>query len=168
MDKLLYFAYGSNLHPDWLSKRVGMVETVSSACLQNWKLYFHKLGTDGSAKCNIIKTGSPNDWVHGVIYQVNPVKKPELDKAEGGYTSVFLNIAGFNNILLYLAEENRIVEDVLPYSWYHDIVIAGAKYHQLSRKYLAYIESFQSITDPDQLRDKINRDIIWPDNCSKY
>ena len=148
------------MHPDWLSNRVGMVETVGSVCLQKWKLHFHKLGTDGSAKCNIIKTGSTDDWVHGVIYRINPDKKSELDKAEGGYTSLYLEIAGFENVLLYLAEENRIVNNVLPYNWYHDIVVAGAKYHQLPRKYLAYIESFQSIADPDQIRNKYSRDIV--------
>lgn len=61
MGKLLYFAYGSNLHPRWLRNRVHSAEELNTVYLQNRKLHFHKRSSDRSAKCNIVKTDSSGD-----------------------------------------------------------------------------------------------------------
>ena len=161
MDNILYFAYGSNLHPDWLCSRVIKAETVTTARLQGWRLYFHKQGTDDSAKCNIIKTGNDDDRIHGVIYRIDQDKKPALDRAESGYRSEYLNIAGFDNVLVYLAERDMVNDLLLPYTWYHDIVLAGAQHHQLPDEYIAFIASFNSARDTDKERDKRYRSVVF-------
>jgi len=162
MTKLLYFAYGSNLHPRWLCNRVPSAKILITESLQNWKLFFHKRSLDKSAKCNIVKTNSLDDLAHGVIYQFNSYEKEELDKAEGGYSPEKMQIGKFDNVLVYLANENQINNNLLPYTWYKDIVIAGAQYHNLPEEYIEIIKSFKAITDPDQEREKKQRLIVWP------
>ena len=49
---LLYFAYGSNLHPERLRERVPSAESLGVARLEAHVLRFHKRGRDGSGKCD--------------------------------------------------------------------------------------------------------------------
>ena len=58
VNRLLYFAYGSNLHPTRLGDRAPSVELVGTAVLEGHALRFHKRGADGSGKCNALATGS--------------------------------------------------------------------------------------------------------------
>lgn len=160
MSKLFYFAYGSNLHPDWLWNRVPSSVPVSRVSLNNWKLYFHKISDDRSAKCNILKTDSSEDRVYGVIYRFNSNEKENLDRAEGGYNPENLQIGKFDDVLVYLAKKEKIDDKLLPYTWYRDIVIAGAKYHKLPEEYITFINSFKATIDPDQEREKKKRLII--------
>jgi hypothetical protein len=162
MSNLLYFAYGSNLYPNWLNSRVTSALPVSNTSLNNWKLCFHKRSDDGSAKCNIIKTDLNDDVVHGTIYEFNSDEKIKLDEAEGGYTPEFMKLDEFGDVLIYLANTGRIENNLPIYTWYHDIVFAGAQFHDLPITYIEYIKSFKAINDPDTNRDKEKRSIAWP------
>jgi len=164
MSKLFYFAYGSNLHPKWLTQtdRVPSAISISNESINNWKLYFHKESDDGSAKCNVIETGLSDDVVHGTIYEFNSDEKEKLDKAEGGYTFKLMKFDGFDDVRVYLANEKKIKNNLLPYAWYKDIVIAGAQFHDLPITYIEYIKSFKAINDHDTNRDKEKRSIVWP------
>lgn len=162
MSKPLYFAYGSNLHPTWLNSRVPSASPVSNITLVNWKLYFHKRSDDNSAKCNIIKTDSDDDVIHGTIYEFNSDEKRELDKAERGYTPETMKLDEFGDVLVYLANTESIENDLPIYTWYHDIVLAGAEFHNLPNSYIEYIKSFKTINDPNTNRDKEKRSIAWP------
>ncbi len=138
MSKLLYFAYGSNLLPSWLTSRVTSVAPISNASLNNWKLYFHKQSDDGSAKCNIIKTDLSCDVVHGTIYSFNSDEKEKLNVAEGGYEPVKMQIGIYDDVLVYLAKTEKINNNLPIYTWYHDIVLAGAQFHDLPITYIEY------------------------------
>jgi len=162
MNKLLYFAYGSNLHPKWLNYRVTSASPVSNISLKHWKLCFHKRSDDNSAKCNIIKTDLDDDVVHGTIYEFNSDEKMKLDKAEGGYTPKSMKLGEFDDVLVYLANSERIENNLPIYTWYHDIVLAGAEFHDLPLTYIEYIKSFKAINDPNTNRDKEKRSIAWP------
>ena len=162
MSKILYFAYGSNLLPTWLNYRVHSASPVSNISLNNWKLCFHKCSDDGSAKCNIIETDLNDDVVHGTIYEFNSDEKVKLDRAEGGYKHISMKFDEFDNVLVYLAKKERIDNNLPVYTWYHDIVIAGAQFHDLPITYIEYIKSFKAINDPNTDRDKEKRSIAWP------
>jgi len=165
MNKLLYFAYGSNLHPNWLRKSVPSATSIRNVSFNNWRLYFNKHSSDdGSAKCNIIETDSSDDVVHGVIYEFNSEEKKKLDSAEGRYYSETMPFGKFDDVLVYLAKKERIKDNLLPFTWYKDIVIAGAQHHKLPEEYISFIESFNATTDPAQERDKKNRLIVWSNN----
>ena len=157
MKQLLYFAYGSNLHPVWLRNRAPSAQTLHTASLYGWQLRFHKFSKDKSAKCNIVNTGILDDSVHGVIYQFDPDEKYKLDNIERDYHPELMTVDGYEDVLVYLAYEKYINDTLLPYSWYKDIVIAGAQHHKLPKEYIKFLYSFKAITDPDQEREIQNR-----------
>jgi len=161
MTKILYFAYGSNLHPEWLRSRTPSAEILNTETLQKWKLHFHKCGLDSSAKCNIVKTDSVDDSVHGVIYQFNSDEKEKLDEAEYGYSPERMQIGEYENVLVYLNRNDRSSDNLLPYTWYKDIVIAGAQYHNFPEEYIEFVKSFKATIDPDQERERKRRLIVW-------
>lgn len=78
-----YFAYGSNLHPVRLMKRVPSAELVGVIKHSCHRLSFHKKSNDGSGKCNMLETGADSDHVYGAIYKLKPEHKKDLDKYEG-------------------------------------------------------------------------------------
>ncbi|MFT5350777.1 MAG: gamma-glutamylcyclotransferase [Planctomycetota bacterium] len=161
MNKLLYFAFGSNLHPLWLKSRTPSAVILSKECITHFKLDFNKFGLDDSGKCNIVKTESANDLVHGVVYQFNADEKDVLDEAERGYSQEIMQIGEYENVLVYVAEETTDNYSS-PFSWYQDIVIAGARMHDFSESYIDHIQSFNAISDPDQARENRLRAIVWP------
>ena len=71
-----YFAYGSNM----LTRRLAAVDRAPSArpiaigTLPGRRLRFHKIGLDGSGKCDAALTGKDSDRIYGVLF--------ELDRAD--------------------------------------------------------------------------------------
>ncbi len=161
MSKLLYFAYGSNLHPQWLRSRTPSAEILSTESSPYSILHFNKHGLDNSGKCNIAKSDDADDVVHGVVYQFDADEKGALDEAERGYGQERIQIGEYENVLVYIAEET-VSNYSKPYSWYQDIVIAGAQYHNFPESYIAHIRSFEAIVDPDHERELRHRSIVWP------
>ncbi|HKK15194.1 MAG TPA: gamma-glutamylcyclotransferase family protein [Gammaproteobacteria bacterium] len=165
MSTLLYLAYGSNLHPRWLQSRVPSAEIVQKTSLDGWSLRFNKHShTDGSAKCNILETGNANDCVHGVVYRLKTIEKAALDRAEGGYNCVDVNLPDLGQVMVYLARTANINNELRPYSWYRDIVIAGAILHGLPENYINRIKTVEAITDTDPAREREHRSIVWPES----
>jgi hypothetical protein len=157
-----YFAYGSNM----LDERLQSPDRVPDATFQTigsvrgYKLRFHKRSVDKSGKCNIIKTDSTGDVVSGVVFEVSDDQLKALDKAEGlgqGYhhdcnIPVRLPDGTEMPILAYVADSNFIEDTLIPYGWYHRLVIAGAEQHQLPKEYIEDLQAVQSLEDPKPYR----------------
>ncbi|MBS1165542.1 MAG: gamma-glutamylcyclotransferase [Proteobacteria bacterium] len=61
-------------------------------------------------------------------------------------------------VLSYLATPDYIDDSLKPYGWYRDFVLAGGREHGLPPEYIAqYIQSVETIEDPDNARDRIQR-----------
>ncbi len=163
---IYYFAYGSNLHPVRLVERVPSAELIGAVTCPAHRLAFHKRSHDGSSKCTMYHTGSESDWVHGAIYQLSAVHKKDLDRFEGrgnGYidTCISLTLHGKEiSCFTYLAQQSHITEDLKPYHWYKDLVIAGAQFLSFPAPYIAAIEAIESMDDPDPDRSKQNAQLI--------
>ena len=158
MSELLYFAYGSNLHPLWLKSRTPSAEIVSVETLVGFSLSFNKHGLDDSGKCNITET-SQDDHVLGAVYRFQAEEKAVLDEAERGYQEHSIAVGAHENVLIYIADDP--VEDYSsPYSWYQDIVLAGAGLHGFPDPYLQHIRAFTAKPDPDSARDLRHRTIV--------
>ena len=154
-----YFAYGSNM----LEQRLRAPERVPGAvCLTNvfaskYRLRFNKKSIDNSGKCNIVQTGAADDSVLGVLFEIPEAQRRKLDVAEGyghGYDyaniDVHLPDGTIERALAYVAT----VTDgkLLPYSWYHQLVVAGAEQHGLSADYIAKLREERSVEDPEPNR----------------
>ncbi len=146
-------------------------QRVPSACslgchiLTGYDLRFHKAGRDGSAKCDAFFTSNANDVIYGVLFEIDPVEKTRLDKAEGlgnGYDEKRVQVTNtLNNVtdtFTYVA--THINTSLHPFSWYLNHVLVGAHEASLPDHYVS--EKFISIVsteDPNRQRDRSEREI---------
>lgn len=153
-----YFAYGSNLHPVRLGERVPSASLLGAVQLNRYRLKFHKKSTDGSAKCNLLKTGNRADTVHGALYTLEAEHKQELDRFEGagkGYQDSLINIHHEQKhypCFTYLAEDSHIENNLQPYHWYKNLVVFGAMYLKFPSAYITRLEAVKSIQDSNVVR----------------
>ena len=158
MSTVLYFAYGSNLHPVRFRERLPCARLVATASLNQHVLRYHKRGMCGSGKCNAFHTGKMEDRVLGAIYEINLTEKSALDGFEGdGYTwqAVQLTVHGtLHEAFAYVAEASFIDDSLRPYSWYQSLVAQGARFHGFPLSYIEKFISVNSISDPNAARQK--------------
>lgn len=78
----IYFAYGSNMSTRRLRERTPSAKPLGRARCKH-QLIFHKIGRDGSAKCDIYESGRACDIVCGVLFEISLDERYLLDCAEG-------------------------------------------------------------------------------------
>jgi gamma-glutamylcyclotransferase (GGCT)/AIG2-like uncharacterized protein YtfP len=154
---MLYFAYGSNMSTQRLLQRVPSARAPQAAVLQGHRLVFHKVGRDGSAKCDAVASGHDRDAVHGVLYQIDKGHKPRLDGFEGlgqgyGQKSVTVRLADGTEWLAVTYCATHVDDTLRPYPWYLEHVLRGACEHGLPDHYRAAIAAVQTVDDPDPHR----------------
>ena len=157
MTTLKYLAYGSNLHPRRLQQRVPSARVIGTVGLMGWHLKFHKRGQDASAKCNIIQTGKTADVVYGALYEILTSEKDQLDIFEGlnvGYGLAHIEIPEQGSVFFYVAEKEYIDSDLLPFTWYKELVVAGGRFHLFPETYLAQINRINTMPDYDEARQQ--------------
>lgn len=155
----LYFAYGSNLHLARMRARVPSARVVGVGRVPGFRLSFRKAGRDGSAKCDL--EPAPGATVWGALYRFAAAHQPALDAAEGpGYYIERVTVAteaGSVEAFTYRARPDWISEAAAPYDWYRDLVIVGARAHEIPDMYVAAIAGIDAIPDPDPDRAADNR-----------
>jgi hypothetical protein len=154
MDRLLYFSYGSNMSSPRIRHRISSASPISRARLYGHRLKFHKLGRDGSAKCDIEHTRNDADVVHGVVFHILTHDKITLDSYEGlgnGYEQKRISIILPDDTALEAVTYYATTIDASsqPYHWYKEHVLRGAREHKLPEQYVETIASITSIPDPD-------------------
>ena len=163
-----YFAYGSNLFPKRLEQRIGYCRILGVARLNAFQLLFHKQGKDGSAKCDAHKTGNDQQQIYGVVYALSGDQLTILNEIEGlgfGYeletvSVAFIHSSESASAKIYLAQSDYINTGLLPYSWYRDFVLYGARFHGLPDAYISRLQQTKVISDPDEQRRNTNENIL--------
>jgi gamma-glutamylcyclotransferase (GGCT)/AIG2-like uncharacterized protein YtfP len=152
-----YFAYGSNMSFRRLQQRVPQVQRVDTAVLAGYRLCFHKIGQDGSAKCDAFFTGAADDLLHGVLYHIEQEEKQVLDRIEGlgaGYeeqeVSLQAGSLGGVSALTYVA--THIDASLQPFGWYKQHVLVGAREAGLPASYIDAIAAHPCRDDHDRRR----------------
>ena len=161
MDKYQYAAYGSNLHPLRLSRRVPSAKLLGTNFVASLELRFNKKSDkDGTGKCNIVNGG---DGVHVAVYEIDLVQKVILDRIEGlgyGYREKAINVPGHGDCRAYVADEEAIDDSLEPVDWYKEIVILGCRYHDFPVGYLSQIEVIPASSDSDEKRSREEWDLV--------
>ena len=152
---ILYFAYGSNMSSRRLKNRVESANVISTGILEKYKLKFHKISEDGSGKCDAYFTNVLNDKINGVIYSIHEKDLDKLDDCEGldkGYKKENVDIIKANGekVKAFTYLSTRIDESLLPFRWYKYHVLHGAVENDLPPDYISFIDSFNSVADPDK------------------
>lgn len=154
---MLYFAYGSNLSSVRLIQRVPSVRLVAIGTLFHHRLAFHKIGLDGSAKCDAYFTGNRDDFILGAVYRISPSHKPRLDRAEGlgkGYITKMISVVTKTGeeIQAFLYSATSIDRHRKPFHWYKEHVLQGMREHDFPDRYIANAAAVQSVADHDMER----------------
>ena len=142
-----YFAYGSNLEPRRLRERIGEFRVYGAACLYGHRLAFNKRGRDGSGKANLMPDSLGLVW--GVVYELTPAAWPRLDRFEGGYTRLRVQVeqSPGEGREAWTYASTRL-SGKPPFSWYREHVVQGARHHGLPDAWVAWLE--RVVVQPDQ------------------
>jgi gamma-glutamylcyclotransferase len=162
-DSVLLFAYGPNLHPAWLRRRVPAAALVGPAELPGHRMAFRKRGRDGSGKSDACPSTDPGDRLPGVLYRLLGGDLQSLGAAGAGYRLVEVEVDGPDGTvaaLTWRAEDADVAEGLVPWDWYLALIRAGAELHDLPGRYRAWLASVPVARDPDAARAEAARAIL--------
>lgn len=142
-----------------LQSRISSAQKIEVAKLYKHDLRFHKVSKkDGSGKCDIFETNDTEHFVIGVVYKIDPLEKPMLDKFEGlgyGYEEKQISVEMNRDIVsAFTYYATNIDQDLKPLHWYKEHVLRGAHENGLPGCYIKKIEMVESIDDIDRERHK--------------
>lgn len=147
----LYFAYGSNMSTARLTARTPSAQVVGPGRLPRHVLRWHKLGRDGSGKCDLVAVGSGSTGVvWGVLYRIDCAEKADLDRIEGlgvgydEYEVVVSTETGEVPARTYRSRPGAVDPSLRPRRWYKAHVLAGAREHGLPVPYIEMIERVEA------------------------
>lgn len=170
MERLNYLAYGSNLHPLRLRRRIPSATLIGTTVITNSRLVFHKHGADDSGKCTILNDTDEHSVVHAVVYTINADESILLDKVEGtGYSrqQMTCNVNGNKySVFCYVALPQAINPSLRPFYWYRELVLTGARYHRFPENYIARLAEIDAIPDQDTQREQRNQTLLL--NINNY
>lgn len=149
-----YFAYGSNTWVERLHERVGSVDVVGVARLRRYRLSFNKRGQDGSGKCNIVPA-SNGRVVLGALYSLTYEQWERLAEFERGYRAAKVAVStskGSTRAATFIAEPSFIDDSLIPFDWYHNLVVRGAESFGFPAEYIDALRGVAVIRDPDRSR----------------
>ena len=153
--RFLYFAYGSNMLTARLRARCPSARQLAAALVQDFSLSFCKRGHDGSGKATLAACAYGEGDVHGVLFEIADAELGRLDAAEGpGYEpqaqSVVVGAHGEPVVMAhsYVARAEARDESLIPFEWYHALILAGALEHRLPHAYVDGVRAVAAREDP--------------------
>lgn len=156
-----YFAYGSNM----CSSRLHKYEVESSgpgipAKLSGYGLVLNKKSKDDSGKANIEII--PDRTVWGVLFDVSNEGFARLLDREKGYhrQSISIQLLNGTQIDAVTLIADKVQDNILPFTWYKDLLVQGALEHNLPGAYISMLRSIEAKEDPDPVRSKKMREIL--------
>ena len=145
-----YFGYGSNMSIKQMQERCPHSAYIDKAELEGWQFIYN---TDHVA--TIIR--NPKATVWGAVFEISEDDEKTLDHFEADYKKIELDIAPFDDVLVYVAINNVIGQ---PYDNYHRHIIASAKNRNLPSEYIE--QEFLSWETSGKIsrRDYINGKVV--------
>lgn len=162
-DSVAYFAYGANLHPGWLRRRIPAAVVVGAGALPGHRIAFRKRGRDGAGRSDAWQTGDPADRLPGALYRLPAGDLGRLGAAGAGYHADEVQIetaAGLVAALTWRADADQLAADLRPWDWYLALIVAGAAIHALPADYRRWLASVPVAQDPDRARAAVALSII--------
>jgi AIG2-like family len=162
MGTFTYFAYGSNMLSRRLRARCPSARVISVGQVYGRALAFSKRSIDGSAKATLVTNEAKDARAYGVLFEIIVAERAALDMAEGcgaGYrrdddlcVAVADGRQGRQDVRASTYIATAIAIDLPVYDWYRDLVLAGANEHKLPPEWIAALDGFVVIADPNPLR----------------
>lgn len=181
-EPVVYFAYGANIHPGWLRRRVPEATLIGAGMLPGYRLAFRKRGRDGAARSDACPSAEPGAVLPGALYSLPAAALARLGAAGAGYHAervVVETVAGPQEAITWRADPADIVTGLRPWDWYVALIRAGATLLDLPEAHLRWLEQAPVAVDPDRERAARARAVIegslpgpaWPtaatrDDCA--
>ena len=154
---MLYFAYGSNLDCEKMKKIVPSSIFYGKAKLENYRLDFTRESINwGCGVADIVKDENKDVW--GVIYQFDEKDLGRLDKCEGYNPNRVKNAYRRIEKMVYLEGKkdqpmtmytyeviDKEFEKHKPNKEYKNLIVTGAKYWNLPKEYIKFIENIETL-----------------------
>ena len=149
---LWYFAYGSNLDPrTFLGRRRMRPRDTRRARLDGYRLIFDlPIGKGERAVANLLPASESH--VHGVAYSIGRIQAARLDRTEGvprAYQRVEVPLvfedAQDSDAFTYVSE--RRTPGRKPSERYMNLLLRGARHHELPQDYVAWLRSIDLAVD---------------------
>ena len=159
--RIVYFAFGANVHPGWLRRRVPRAQLLGIGVLPGHRLAFRKRGRDGAARSDACPDAAAR--LPGVLYALDAPDLALLGAAGAGYrpAEVVIDTAqGACEAICWRAEPSAIEEGLLPWDWYVALIRAGASLLGLPGEHVRWLDSVPVAADPDPERAALARAVI--------
>ena len=136
------------MHAERMRSRIPGAVSRGRARLAGQRLVFNKRGRDGSAKANLV--ADPDGAVWGVVWEIEPCALAELDPHEAGYRRVPALAEADDGARLEVEVyvSTRWTSDPLPFDWYLEHVLRGARGHGLPEEYVSWLEAHPRRSSP--------------------
>jgi hypothetical protein len=141
----LYFAYGSNLLSARMRERVPSAVARGPARLSGWRLATDKRGRDGTGKANLRRDPAAAVW--GVAWAIDPAEWPRLDRFEGGYARIPVEVETplGARLAAHTYVSDRLTDDPVLDPAYKRAIVDGAREHGLPAAWIAGLEALPEI-----------------------
>lgn len=142
---MLYFAYGSNMHPGQMAERCPGCAFIATARLKDHQLTFSRFwGAWGGGGVADIQP-APGSVVEGVVWEITESHRQSLDDYEDYPTSYWRKDVAVEipdgRMLTAFAYVARPTGVYRPARRYLVEILEGARAHKLSQGYIARLEA---------------------------
>lgn len=148
MEKIYYFAYGSNLDERQIKDRCPSSKLIDKFSLKDYKLDFTIFSQKRLCGCaDVIK--NPGTEVWGLVYELTQQDLDRLDNFEAHphkykrFTTNVINEIGEKMQVETYEVVEKSVETIRPSKEYHNILVEAGKKYNFPDLYQQYIQSFQ-------------------------
>lgn len=165
-DRVLFFAYGANVHPGWLRRRVPEARLLGAAALPGHRLAFRKRGRDGAARSDACPSSAPGALLPGALYELPTSALQRLGAAGAGYEVVaaeVLTASGPRPAALFRAAPAEVDDSLLPWDWYVALLRRGAELLDLPAAHQRWLASVPVQVDADEDRAGAARSVLAAD-----
>lgn len=159
--RVAYFAFGANVHPGWLCRRVPGAELLGPATLPGHRLAFRKRGRDGAARSDACP--DPAARLPGALYAFDHADLALLGASGAGYRRAEVRVetaGGAREAICWRADPAAIAAGLRPWDWYVALIRAGALLLGLPGEHVRWLESVPVAIDPDPARAALARAVI--------
>lgn len=161
-ERVVYFAYGANVHPAWLRRRIPDAILIGPGMLPGYRLAFRKRGRDGAARSDACPSDAPGAALPGALYRMRAPDLQRLGAAGAGYLSRQVRVespTGPLDAIAWVAAPGEIDTGLLPWDWYVALIRAGAEQLGLPEGHRRWLSNVRTAVDPDTARAAPAREI---------
>jgi gamma-glutamylcyclotransferase len=141
---IAYFACGSNILAERIRDHAKDARKIGVGYVSGRRLTFHKIAnhSDGSkaGKCDIRIDADPEAIAYGVLYEIPDGQFDKLNTYDKDYSLAILivhsAVLGEVEAIAHIADSTD--STLIPYDWYRDLVLAGARQHTMPTSYIRY------------------------------